>query len=77
MKEKERGTGQVKDENFQITMNKLMVSERNYEDLNLMYRQLVQRKDQMKKDLFVLDKKYKKSLVKIKKQDDDLKETKQ
>lgn len=42
-----------------------------------MYRQLVQRKDQMKKDLFVLDKKYKKSLVKIKKQDDDLKETKQ
>lgn len=74
---KDRGIDPQKDENLQITINKLMVTERNNEDLKVLNHQLAQRKDQMKKDLFVLDKKYKKSLIKIKKQDEDLKETKQ
>ena len=74
---KDQGIDPQKDENLQITINKLMVTERNNEDLKVLNHQLAQRKDQMKKDLFVLDKKYKKSLIKIKKQDEDLKETKQ
>jgi hypothetical protein len=40
-KSKERGFDPQKDQNFQITMNKLMISERNNEDLNTLNQQLV------------------------------------
>ena len=33
---KDRGSDLQKDENMQMTMNKLMISERNNEDLNMM-----------------------------------------
>lgn len=44
--------------NLQMTVNKLLTIERQNEELRLMHQQM---KDQMKRDLFVIDKKYKKA----------------
>jgi hypothetical protein len=44
--------------NLQMTVNKLLMIERQNEELRLMHGQM---KDQMKKDLFTIDKKYKKA----------------
>ena len=52
---------EMRDETFQNTLNKLVTSEKNLEELKVMYHNLNQAKEHMKKDLFVLDKKYKKA----------------
>lgn len=43
---------------LQMTVNKLMTIERQNEELRQMHQQM---KEQMKRDLFVIDKKYKKA----------------
>ena len=58
-------------------MNKLINSEKNLEELKVMYHNLNQTKESMKKDLFVLDKKYKKAQQKNKNLDNDLKTTRE
>jgi len=64
-------------DSFQNTLNKLINSEKNLDQLKTMYYQLSTNKEQMKKDLAILDKKYKRSLQKTKTLDQDLKVTRE
>jgi len=75
-KQKEKGVEQ-RDDTVQSTLNKLINSEKNLEELKVMYHNLNQTKESMKKDLFVLDKKYKKAQQKNKNLDNDLKTTRE
>lgn len=75
-KQKEKGVEQ-RDDTVQNTLNKLINSEKNLEELKIMYHNLNQTKESMKKDLFVLDKKYKKAQQKNKNLDNDLKTTRE
>lgn len=74
-KRKNDKNAEMRDETYQNTLNKLISSEKNLEELKLMYHNLNQTKEHMKKDLFVLDKKYKKAQQKNKNLDSDLKQT--
>jgi hypothetical protein len=64
-------------DSFQNTLNKLINSEKNLDQLKTMYYHLSTNKEQMKKDLAILDKKYKRSLQKTKTLDQDLKVTRE
>lgn len=58
-----------KGDNFQNTVSKLINSEKNLDQLKLMYHQLASAKEVMKKDIVVLEKKNKRSKQKLQYQD--------
>ena len=62
-------------DSFQNTLNKLINSEKNLDQLKLMYHTLASSKEVMKKENVVLEKKYKRSQQKIKSYDNELKQT--
>ena len=64
-------------DSFQNTLNKLINSEKNLDQLKLMYQHQSTNKEQMKKDMAILDKKYKRSQQKNKNLDNDLKVTRE
>ena len=74
--QKQKQIGQdEKGDDFQSTLSKLINSEKNLEQLKLMYHQLASSKDVLKKDLVVLEKKYKRGQQKVKAYDNELKAT--
>ena len=75
---KQRQMGiEEKSESFRNTLDKLINSEKNLDQLKVMYHQLASNKEVMKKDMAVLEKKYKRSQQKIKQYDQELKMTRQ
>lgn len=75
-KQKQMGL-EEKGDSFQNTLNKLINSEKNLDQLKIMYHHLSTNKEQMKKDYAILDKKYKRSQQKNKTLDQDLKITRE
>lgn len=75
-KQKQMGI-EERGDSFQNTLNKLINSEKNLDQLKIMYHHLSTNKEQMKKDLAILDKKYKRSQQKNKTLDQDLKITRE
>lgn len=75
-KQKQMGI-EERGDSFQNTLNKLINSEKNLDQLKLMYHHLSTNKEQMKKDMAILDKKYKRSQQKNKNLDNDLKVTRE
>lgn len=57
-RQKDRGTADRQDESLQATLGKLLTTERQNEELKLMYQQM---KDSLQKDFYIMDKKYKKA----------------
>lgn len=58
-----------KGDSYVNTMNKLITSEKNLDQLKVFYHQLASTKDMLKKDSVILEKKYKRAQQKIKAQD--------
>lgn len=73
---KEKGNPEREDQ-FQSVLNKFVNSEKNLDQLKLMYHHLATSKESLKKDLAILERKYKRKQEKQKQMDEELKTTRE